>query len=119
MGPSYRGRGCRTSVKLKSSSLNSTETFLPPTSKFKFTRVLDNFQRVNREAEDGIEKGWKLLSRTQRWRSVLGEGQGVMQSKTLTMLKEEEKINQLQDRERFMRQLESDITKFKVGSMFY
>ena len=32
------------------------------------------------------------------------------QSRTQIMLEEEEKINQLQDREKSMRQLESDIT---------
>jgi non-homologous end joining protein Ku len=84
----------------------------------KFTRVLDNFKRVNREAEDRDREvlvAAKQDTEVEAWERGRGY---VVQSKTLTMLKEE-KINQLQDRERSMRQLESDITKFKVGSTFY
>ena len=65
-----------TSVKLKSASLNSTETFLPPTSKFKFTRVLDNFQSVNREAEDRDREGLEAAKQDTEVEKFPGRGAG-------------------------------------------
>jgi len=77
-----------------------------------FTRVLDNFQRVQREAADREREGLAAAKQDSEIEKLPGpgEGQGVGQSRTQMMLEEEEKINQLQERERSMRQLESDIT---------
>ena len=77
-----------------------------------FTRVLDNFQRVQREAADREREGLVAAKQDSEVEKLPGprEVQGMGQSRTQLMLDEEEKINQLQDRERCMRQLESDIT---------
>jgi len=77
-----------------------------------FTRVLDNFQKVQREAAERERQGLaaaKQDSEAERLPAP-GEANFVGQSRTQMMLEEEEKINQLQERERAMRQLESDIT---------
>merc|ERR1711872_497057 len=74
--------------------------------------VLDNFQRVQREAADREREGLAAAKQDSEVEKLPGpgEGQGLGQSRTQMMLEEEEKINQLQERERSMRQLESDIT---------
>ena len=79
-----------------------------------FTRALDNFQRAQRSAaqkEKDVIKKFKNhggLSQPQGDDNLIDiEGGG--QSKTQLMLEEEHNLEQLQERERAVRQLEADI----------
>ena len=76
-----------------------------------FTRALDNFQRVQREAANK-EREQLAAAKQDEAERLPGPGEPAQQgqSRTQLMLEEEEKISQLEDRERAMRQLESDIT---------
>ena len=75
-----------------------------------FTKALDNFQNIQREAAD---KERQKLKAAQYDQEVAlpgpGEGFGGQQSRTQMMLEEEDRLKELEDRERAMRQLESDI----------
>lgn len=75
-----------------------------------FTKALDNFQHIQREAAD---KERQKLKAAQFDQDVSlpgpGEGFGGQQSRTQMMLEEEDRLKELEDRERAMRQLESDI----------
>ena len=87
-----------------------------------FTRALDNFQRVQREAANK-EREQLAAAKQDEAERLPGPGEPAQhgQSRTQLMLEEEEKISQLEDRERAMRQLESDITDvntiFKVNAL--
>ena len=75
-----------------------------------FTKALDNFQNIQREAAD--KERQKLEAARQDQEVTLpgpGEGFGGP-SRTQLMIEEEDRLKELEDRERAMRQLESDIT---------
>jgi len=82
-----------------------------------FTKALDNFQRAQRSAaqkeKDVIKKyknqGGVGLGSTES-NLIDIEGAGNSQMKTQMMLEEEQNLEQLQERERAVRQLEADIT---------
>lgn len=81
-----------------------------------FTKALDNFQRVQREAAEREREGLQAAKQSggQQWGQLPGPGEaeqglGGGQSRTQVMIEEEERIGQLQQREQSMRQLESDI----------
>lgn len=82
-----------------------------------FTKALDNFQRAQRSAaqkeKDVIKKyknqGGAGLGSTES-NLIDIEGAGNSQMKTQMMLEEEQNLEQLQERERAVRQLEADIT---------
>lgn len=75
-----------------------------------FTRALDNFQRLQRQAADA-ERAHLADAR----QNLSGEahlpapGETVHQSRTQAMMQEEADLEALQERERAIRQLESDI----------
>ena len=86
-----------------------------------FTKALDNFQNIQREAAD--KERQKLEAARQDQEVTLpgpGEGFGGP-SRTQLMIEEEDRLKELEDRERAMRQLESDITDvntiFKVETL--
>jgi len=82
-----------------------------------FTKALDNFQRAQRSAaqkeKDVIKKyknqGGVGLGSTES-NLIDIEGAGNSQMRTQMMLEEEQNLEQLQERERAVRQLEADIT---------
>lgn len=78
-----------------------------------FTKALDNFQRVQREAAAREREGIAAAkqSEQQQWGIAApgAENEGEIQSRTQMVIEEEERISQLQQREQSMRQLESDI----------
>jgi hypothetical protein len=67
-----------------------------------------------REASDMETEGLVAAKQDSRWRSCLARGR--CRGLTEIILEEGEKINKLQDRERSMSQLESDITE--VNTIF-
>jgi len=78
-----------------------------------FTRALDNFQRVQREAVAKERQGLAAAQQEEaQGHQIPPPGHQVEQgqSRTQVMLEEEERLSQLQDREKAMRQLETDIT---------
>ena len=84
-----------------------------------FTKALDNFQRIQREAAEK-ERQKLEAARLDQEVTLPGPGEGFGgQSRTQMMLEEEDRLKELEDRERAMRQLESDITDvntiFKVN----
>ena len=85
-----------------------------------FTKALDNFQRIQREAAEK-ERQKLEAARLDQEVTIPGPGEGFGgQSRTQMMIEEEDRLKELEDRERAMRQLESDITDvntiFKVLS---
>ena len=85
-----------------------------------FTKALDNFQRIQREAAEK-ERQKLEAARLDQEVTIPGPGEGFGgQSRTQMMIEEEDRLKELEDRERAMRQLESDITDvntiFKVIS---
>ena len=85
-----------------------------------FTKALDNFQRIQREAAEK-ERQKLEAARLDQEVTIPGPGEGFGgQSRTQMMIEEEDRLKELEDRERAMRQLESDITDvntiFKVMS---
>ena len=77
-----------------------------------FTKALDNFQNIQREAADKERQKLKAAQYDQEV-ALPGPGEGFggqgQQSRTQMMLEEEDRLKELEDRERAMRQLESDI----------
>ena len=79
---------------------------------------MDSFQRVQREAADKEREKLEAARQDQEV-NLPGPGDGFTgQSRTQMMLEEEDRLKELEDRERAMRELESDIvdvnTIFKV-----
>ena len=76
-----------------------------------FTKALDNFQNIQREAADKERQKLKAAQYDQDQVTLPGpgEGFGAQQSRTQMMLEEEDRLKELEDREKAMRQLESDI----------
>ena len=75
-----------------------------------FTRALDNFQRVQREAIDKERQKLEAAKQDSEVSALPGPGEVGRQGRTQMMLEEEDRLKELEDRERAMRQLESDIT---------
>jgi len=76
-----------------------------------FTKALNNFQRVQREAAEREREGLVAAKQNDSW-TLAGPGEEQQQqgqSRTQLMIEEEERIGQLEQREHSMRQLESDI----------
>merc|ERR1712037_1014013 len=76
-----------------------------------FTKALNNFQRVQREAAERERQGLVAAKQNDSW-ALAGPGEEQQQqgqSRTQLMIEEEERIGQLEQREQSMRQLESDI----------
>jgi len=77
-----------------------------------FTKALNNFQRVQREAAEREREGLVAAKQNDSW-TLAGPGEEQQQqqgqSRTQLMIEEEERIGQLEQREQSMRQLESDI----------
>merc|ERR1711936_1497710 len=76
-----------------------------------FTKALNNFQRVQREAAEREREGLVAAKQNDNW-ALAGPGEEQQpqgQSRTQLMIEEEERIGQLEQREQSMRQLESDI----------
>jgi len=77
-----------------------------------FTKALNNFQRVQREAAEREREGLVAAKQSDSW-ALAGPGEEQQQqqgqSRTQLMIEEEERIGQLEQREQSMRQLESDI----------
>lgn len=75
-----------------------------------FTKALDNFQRVQREAAEKERQKLEAVRQDQEV-NLPGPGDGFNgQSQTQMILEEEDRLRELADRERAMRELESDIT---------
>ena len=85
-----------------------------------FTRALDNFQRVQREAVDKERQKLEAVKQDSEVSALPGPGEAGRAGRTQMMLEEEDRLKELEERERSMRQLESDITDvntiFKVRS---
>ena len=84
-----------------------------------FTKALDNFQRVQREAAEKERQKLEAVRQDQEV-NLPGPGDGFNgQSQTQMILEEEDRLRELAERERAMRELESDITDvntiFKVS----
>ena len=83
-----------------------------------FTRALDNFQRIQREAIDKERQKLEAVRQDSEVSALPGPD-GSQQGRTQMMLEEEDRLKELEERERGMRQLESDITDvntiFKVS----
>ena len=77
-----------------------------------FTKALDNFQRAQRSAaqkeKDAIKK-YRVSQPPGEDNNLIDIEGGQGQSKTQLMLEEEQNLEQLQERERAVRQLEADI----------
>jgi len=78
-----------------------------------FTKALNNFQRVQREAAEREREGLVAAKQNDSW-TLAGPGEEQQQqqqgqSRTQLMIEEEERIGQLEQTEQSMRQLESDI----------
>jgi len=71
-----------------------------------FTKALDSLQRVQREAAER-ERAGLAAARTEE--TLPPPGTDLGQSRTQILIEEDERISQLEERERSMRQLESDI----------
>ena len=86
-----------------------------------FTRALDNFQRVQREAVDKERQKLEAVKQDSEVSALPGPGEVGRAGRTQMMLEEEDRLKELEERERSMRQLESDITDvntiFKVRSL--
>jgi len=77
-----------------------------------FTKALNNFQRVQREAAEREKQGLAAAKQNDNSWALAGPGEDQQQqgqSRTQLMIEEEERIGQLEQREQSMRQLESDI----------
>jgi len=77
-----------------------------------FTKALNNFQRVQREAAEREKQGLAAAKQNDNSWALGGPGEEQQQqgqSRTQLMIEEEERIGQLEQREQSMRQLESDI----------
>jgi len=75
-----------------------------------FTKALDNFQRVQREAAEKERQKLEAVRQDQEV-NLPGPGESFNgQSQTQMILEEEDRLRELADRERAMRELESDIT---------
>jgi len=77
-----------------------------------FTKALNNFQRVQREAAEREKQGLAAAKQNDNSWALAGPGEEQQQqgqSRTQLMIEEEERIGQLEQREQSMRQLESDI----------
>jgi len=74
-----------------------------------FSKVLNNFQELQREA---AEKERQMIEAARQDQEVTlpGPNEGFGQSQTQMMIEEEDRLRALEERERAMRQLESDIT---------
>merc|ERR1719282_1692823 len=75
-----------------------------------FTRALDNFQRVQREAVDKERQKLEAVKQDSEVSALPGPGETGRAGRTQMMLEEEDRLKELEERERSMRQLESDIT---------
>merc|ERR1719282_2126176 len=75
-----------------------------------FTRALDNFQRVQREAVDKERQKLEAVKQDSEVSALPGPGEAGRAGRTQMMLEEEDRLKELEERERSMRQLESDIT---------
>ena len=86
-----------------------------------FTKALDNFQRIQREAIDKERQKLEAVRQDSEISALPGpDGTKQGRNQTQMMLEEEDRLKDLEERERAMRQLESDITDvntiFKVRS---
>ena len=81
---------------------------------------MDNFQRVQREAVDKERQKLEAVKQDSEVSALPGPGEVGRAGRTQMMLEEEDRLKELEERERSMRQLESDITDvntiFKVRS---
>ena len=87
-----------------------------------FTKALDNFQRIQREAIDKERQKLEAVRQDSEISALPGpDGNQQSRNQTQMMLEEEDRLKDLEERERAMRQLESDITDvntiFKVRAM--
>jgi len=74
-----------------------------------FTKALDSFQRVQREAAERERSAIAAARQEEETGNLPPPGADTGHSRTQMMIEEDERLSQLQEREKSMRQLETDI----------